>query len=208
MSLGILGRKIGMMQWFDEEGRAVAATVISVEPSVIVQIKRSKREGYNALQLGYGEIREKLVSQPLLGHFAKAGVSPLRQLREMRLAELGDYQVGQQLGAEIFQVGERISASALSKGRGFAGVMKRHGFHGGPASHGSGGWRRRPGSIGNLCATGRVFKGKKMAGRLGGKRVTTQGLKVLAADPERKLLVLAGATPGRRNALVELSKSG
>jgi large subunit ribosomal protein L3 len=208
MSLGILGRKLGMMQWFDEAGRALAATVIAAEPNSIIQIKKTESDGYNALQLGYGEIREKLVSQPLRGHFAKAGLPLRRHLREFRLADVSAYQVGQQLGAEQFKAGEQIRVSAITKGHGFAGVMKRHDFRGGDASHGSSLWHRRPGSIGGIRASGHVRKGHKMAGHMGGIRVTTRGLRVLAADAERQVIVVAGAVPGPRNALVELRKDG
>lgn len=208
MSLGILGRKLGMMQWFGEGGRAIAATVIAAEPNVIVQIKRRETDGYNALQLGCGEIREVRVTQPRRGHFAKVGLAPKRSLREFRLDDISSYQVGQQLGVELFSMGEQVSVSAISKGHGFAGVMKRHDFRGGDASHGSSLWHRRPGSIGGIRASGHVRKGKKMAGHMGGVRVTTRGLTVLAADPARQVVVVAGAVPGRRNALVELRKDG
>ena len=208
MSLGILGRKLGMMQWFDEAGRALAATIIAAEPNVVVQIKKVETDGYNALQLGSGEIREKSVTQPLRGHFTTANVPLRRHLREFRLDDVGSYQVGQQLGAEVFQAGEQIRVSAITKGRGFAGVMKRHGFRGGDASHGASLWHRRPGSIGGIRASGHVRKGHKMAGHMGGVRVTTRGLRVLAADTERQVIVVAGAVPGPRNALVELRKNG
>jgi large subunit ribosomal protein L3 len=208
MSLGILGRKLGMMQWFGEGGRALAATVIGAEPNVIVQIKRAETDGYNALQVGYGEIREKLVTKPLKGHFAKAGIPPKRQLCEFRLDDVSAYKIGQPLGAELFSAGETVKVSAISKGHGFAGVMKRHDFRGGDASHGASLWHRRPGSIGGIRASGHVRKGKPMAGHMGHVRVTTRGLKVLAADPTRQVIVVSGAVPGPRNALVELRRDG
>lgn len=208
MSLGILGRKLGMMQWFAAGGRALAATVIAAETNVVVQIKRTETDGYNALQVGYGAVREKLVTKPLKGHFSKAGIPPKRKLREFRLDDVSAYKVGQELGAELFSAGETVKVSAISKGHGFAGVMKRHDFRGGDASHGASLWHRRPGSIGTIRASGHVHKGKKMAGHMGDVRVTTRGLRVLAADPARQVIVVSGAIPGRRNALVELRKDG
>jgi len=207
MALGILGRKLGMMQWFDGEGRAFAATVIEAEPNVVVQVKTEETDGYKAIQLGYGRIKEKRVNKPMKGHFERAGVEPRRHLREFRVEDPSEYRVGQEITVEIFKEGERITVSGTSKGKGFAGVMKRHGFAGGPASHGSDA-HRRPGSIGTMRATGKVFKGQRMAGRMGGERVTIRGLTVLKTDPEKHLIVVKGAVPGPRGGLLELKKEG
>ncbi len=205
MALGMLGRKVGMMQWFDEQGNAFAATVIEAEPNVIVQIKTPERDGYSALQLGYGRVKEKNVPKPMLGHFKRAGVEPRRHLREFRVDDVSEYQVGQEITVEIFQEGEKIDVSGTSKGKGFAGVVKRHRFGGFPASHGHD-HQRKPGSIGSMAATGKVFKGQRMAGHMGGERVTIKRLTVLKVDPEKNVLVVKGAVPGPRGSLVELRK--
>ena len=208
MALGLLGRKVGMMQWFDESGSGIAATVISAEPNVITQVKTEDTDGYVALQLGFEAQKEHRINEPLKGHLEKAGVDPVKSLREFRLndaQELGEYEVGKEINVGIFEDGEKIRVVGTSKGKGFAGVMKRHMFHGGPASHGSDS-HRRPGAIGNLTATGKVFKGKKMAGRMGYERITVRGLTVLKCDPERNLLVVKGAVPGPRGGLLELRK--
>jgi len=205
MPIGILGRKLGMMQWFDERGNAVAATVIEAEPNIVVQIKDEERDGYKALQLGFEHVKERRVNRPMKGHFQRAEVEPRRFLREFRVEDISEYKVGQEISVEIFEEGERVTVSGTSKGKGFQGAMKRHGFGGGPASHGSDA-HRRPGSIGTMRATGKVFKGQRMAGHMGGERVTVRGLKVLKADPERNLLVIKGAVPGPRGGLVEVRK--
>lgn len=205
MALGMLGRKLGMMQWFDQEGKALAATVIEAEPNVIVQIKTEESDGYRALQLGFGKVKEKHVNKPLKGHFARAKVEPKRYLHEFRLEDVSAYQVGQEITVGIFKEGEKIVVSGISKGKGFAGVMKRWGFAGGDASHGSDS-HRRPGTIGSIRATGKVFKGHHMSGHMGAERVTVRGLMVLKTDPERNLIVLKGAVPGPRGSIVELHK--
>lgn len=202
--VGILGEKMGMIQWFDEEGRVFAATVIHAPPAVVVQVKREDRDGYDAIQLGWGEAKERRMAKPLKGHFEKAGVEPRRILKEFRVADPEQYQPGQELGVELFAEGEEITVSGRSKGKGFQGVMKRHGFSGGPKSHGSN-FHRRPGAIGSITGTGKVFKGKKMAGRTGGSRVTC-GTKVLKVDPEKNLLVVKGAVPGAKRGTLELRK--
>lgn len=207
MALGILGEKLGMMTWFDAQGRALAATVIRAEPAVVTQVKTPETDGYSAVQLGYGPLKEKNVSKPLKGHFNKAGVSPKRVLCEFRLESTEAFQIGQTLNLGIFQEGERVDVSGTSKGKGFAGVMKRHDFKGGTDSHGTGGWHRRPGTIGNIRATGRVFKGHRMAGHMGHERVTVKNLVILKIDAEKNLLVLRGAVPGSRKGFVEIRKS-
>ncbi|MCR4404669.1 MAG: 50S ribosomal protein L3 [Candidatus Acetothermia bacterium] len=205
-ALGILGRKLGMIQFFDEEGRALAATVIEASPSVVVQVKRAERDGYNAIQLGWGEQKESRLTKPLAGHFKRAEVAPRRVLREFRVPDPEQFKPGQELGVELFAAGEEIVVSGRSRGKGFQGVMKRHGFAGGPKSHGSN-FRRRPGSIGTIRGTGRVFKGQRMAGRTGNERITIKGIKVLKVDPERRLIVVRGAVPGAKGGVLELRKA-
>ncbi|MCS6902663.1 MAG: 50S ribosomal protein L3 [Candidatus Bipolaricaulota bacterium] len=208
MALGILGKKLGMMTWFDAQGRALAATVVHAAPSVITQVKTPETDGYSAIQIGYDTIKEKNITKPLKGHFNKAGVPPKRILREFRLTEqdVQAFKVGQELNLTIFQEGEQVDVSGISKGKGFAGVMKRHDFKGGPDSHGMSGWHRRPGTIGSIRATGRTFKGWRMAGHMGHERVTVKNLVILKIDPEKNLLVLRGAIPGPRKGVVEIRK--
>ncbi|OGF52992.1 MAG: 50S ribosomal protein L3 [Candidatus Fraserbacteria bacterium RBG_16_55_9] len=205
MALGMLGRKLGMMQWFDAQGNALAATVIEAEPNVVVQIKTEESDGYRGLQMGFIRLKEARVNRSIQGRFEKIKVEPRRHLREFRMDDVSTYQVGQEITVGIFQEGERICVSGISKGKGFAGVMKRHDFRGGDASHGSDS-HRRPGSIGNIRATGKVFRGHPMAGHMGAERVTVKGLMVLKADLARNLVVLKGAVPGPRGCLVELRK--
>lgn len=207
MGTGILGRKVGMTQWFDESGRAVGATVIQAEPNVVVQVKNAEHDGYAALQLGFEEVDAKRLNNPERGHFEKAGVAPQRHLREFPLDEDAEVEVGQEIGVDAFEVGDLIDVSGVTKGKGFQGAMKRHGFHGWPGSHGHGSRApRRVGSIGNIMATGKVFKGKKMAGHMGHRRVTVQKLEVLNVDPDRNVIVLKGGVPGPRGAVLELCK--
>jgi large subunit ribosomal protein L3 len=205
MTKGILGKKLGMTRIFDAQGRAVPVSVVETGPCVVLQKKTTERDGYNAIQLGFGAVREKLVNKPLQGHFAKAGVKPVRHIREFRVENIDDYQVGQELKADIFNEGEAVDVIGVSKGKGFAGGIKRHGFHRGSMKHGSK-YHRRPGS---LAAKGpaRVFKGRKLPGRLGGKRVTVQNLKVVRVDPDRNLLLIQGAIPGPRKSLVIIRDS-
>jgi large subunit ribosomal protein L3 len=206
MALGILGQKAGMMTWFDQQGRAIAATVILAEPSVVTQIKTTESDGYDAIQLGHGQIKEKNISKPEKGHLNKAGVAPKRTLCEFSVDNPGEYKLGQELNVSVFQEGDLVHVSATSKGKGTMGVMRRHGFRGGDASHGSSKWHRRPGSIGGLRATGKVMKGKRMAGRMGNERVTVQNLQILKIIPEKNLLVVKGAVPGYRTTVLEIRK--
>lgn len=205
MGMGLLGRKVGMMQWFDAQGKGLAATVIQAEPNVITQIKTQENDGYSALQLGFEKAKEHRINQPHKGHFKKSNVEPRKHLKEFRLEDVSSWKIGQEVNVGIFQPGETIRASGMSKGKGFHGVMRRHGFAGGFKTHGSDA-HRRPGSIGNMRATGKVVKGKPMPGRMGYDRITVRGLTVLKADPDRNLLVVKGAVPGPRGCLVELSK--
>jgi len=208
MATGILGRKVGMTQWFDDEGRAVGATVIRAEPNVVVQVKDEENDGYEAVQVGFEEVDAEKLNKPERGHFEKAGVSPHRHLREFPLnGEDEEVEVGQQIGVDAFEVGDVIDVSGHSKGKGFQGAMKRHGFGGWPGSHGHGSRApRRVGSIGNIMATGKVFKGKKMAGHMGHRRVTVQKLEVLKVDPDKNVIVLKGGVPGPRGTVLELCK--
>jgi large subunit ribosomal protein L3 len=208
MALGILGEKAGMITWFDTGGRALAATVLYAEPSVITQIKAKESDGYSAIQIGYGTMKEKNVTKSLKGHFNKAGLPAKRTLREFRVAKVEEFKVGQELSVALFQEGELVQVSGVSKGKGFAGVMKRHDFLGGPDSHGMSKWHRRPGTIGSVRATGRTFKGWRMAGHMGHERVTVKNLKVLKVYPEKNLIVVQGAVPGPRRGLLEIRKVG
>ena len=200
---GILGKKIGMTRIFDESGDTVAATLIEAGPCVVVQIKTDEKDGYNAVQLGYAEQKEKRITKPVLGHFKRANVSPHRILKEFRDME-GEYKEGDQILSDIFSPGERVNVAGLSKGRGFAGVVKRHGFRGGPKTHGQSDRHRAPGSIGQSAYPKRVFKGIKMAGRMGHKRTTIRNLEVVKVLPDRNLILLKGGVPGARNSIVEI----
>jgi len=204
MAQGILGRKIGMTQLFVED-RAVGATVVEAQPCTVVQIKTAESDGYNALQLGYGQAKESQTTKPLLGHYRKANVAPHRHLFEIRVDNSEEYNVGDVIGVDIFEEGEKIDVAGVSKGLGFQGVVKRWDFAGGPKSHGSH-FHRRPGSVGMCVKPGRVMKGKKLPGHAGSRRTTVKGLQVLRVDPERNLLVLKGATPGSRGTILELGK--
>jgi len=201
----ILGRKLGMTQLFHSDGRALPVTVIQAGPCAVVQRKTAERDGYDALQLGFGEARERRVNQPARGHFKRAGVDPKRVLVEFRFADCDAYEVGQELRADVFEPGERVNVCGVSKGKGFAGVMKRYGWHGGPASHGSMS-HRRPASGGATDAA-RVFPGTGKPGRMGAARVTVKGLEVIRADGERNLLILRGAVPGPPGGVVRVSKT-
>lgn len=205
MPKGILGRKIGMTQIFNEQGQAVPVTVVEAGPCIVVQKKAPERDGYSAIQLGFGEKRERLFNKPIKGHFAKVGVRPLRFLREFRVDDIDNYQVGQEIKADVFAAGERVDVVGTSKGRGFAGGIKRHGFHRGPMAHGSK-YHRRPGSLG-AKGPARVFKGRKLPGHYGVERVTEQNLEVVRVDPERNLLAIKGAIPGPRGGLVLIKET-
>lgn len=202
---GILGTKLGMTQVFDENNRVVPVTVVKAGPNVVTRIRTTERDGYSAVQLAYGEISARKVNKPLSGQFAAAGVNPRRHLAELRLDDesaVAEYEVGQELTAEIFADGSFVDVTGTSKGKGFAGVMKRHGFAGQGASHGTQAVHRRPGSIGGCATPGRVFKGTRMAGRMGNERVTTLNLKVHKVDAENGVLLIKGAIPGRNGGLV------
>ena len=203
----IVGEKVGMTQVWDDQHRAIPVTVLRVAPVRVVQIKTPEREGYSALQVTYGFRRTSTLSKPELGHFEKAGVDPGRKLLELRLDDVGPYEVGQELTAEQWSPGEKVAAIAVAKGKGFAGGMKRHNFKGQGASHGTHKAHRVPGSIGACATPSRVFKGTRMAGRMGGRQVTALNLEIVSADPERELLLVKGAVPGSRGAVVVLRDS-
>jgi large subunit ribosomal protein L3 len=199
---GVLGEKLGMTQVWDAENRLVPVTVIKAGPCVVTQVRDADNDGYGAVQIAYGEIDPRKVNKPMKGHFEKAGVTPRRHLVELRTADAADYALGQEVTVEAFEAGQLVDASGTTKGKGFAGVMKRHGFHGVSSSHGAHKNHRKPGSIGGCSTPGRVFKGMRMAGRMGGVRQTTQNLTVHAVDTERGLLLVKGAVPGPRGGIV------
>jgi len=199
---GILGTKLGMTQVFDENNRVVPVTVVQAGPNVVTQVRTPENDGYVAVQLAYGAIDPRKVNKPRTGHFAKAGTTPRRHLVELRTSDAGEYTVGQEITAEVFAAGAVVDVVGTSKGKGTAGVMKRHGFKGLGASHGTQRKHRSPGSIGGCATPGRVFKGLRMAGRMGVVRVTTQNLMVHRVDGERGLLLIKGAVPGPRGGLL------
>jgi len=199
---GILGTKLGMTQVFDDSNRIVPVTVVAAGPCVVTQVRTPDNDGYSAVQLAYGAIDPRKVNKPVAGHYAKAGVTPRRHLVELRTTDAGDYEVGQELTAEVFEAGSVVDVVGTTKGKGTAGVMKRHGFRGLPASHGTQRKHRSPGSIGGCATPARVFKGVRMAGRMGNERVTTQNLTVHRVDPEAGLLLIKGAVPGPKGGLV------
>ncbi len=202
----ILGIKLGMTQVFDENGKVVPVTVIRAYPNRVVQVKKEETDGYSAIQLGFLEAKEKKVTKPLLGHFKKANLPPFRVLKEVRVEDISEFNVGDELKVSIFSEGEYVDVTGTSKGRGFAGVMKRWGFSGGPDSHGSR-FHRAPGSIGMCADPSKVFKGKKLPGHYGNERVTVQNLRVVKVVPDEDLIFLKGAVPGFRKSVVLIKES-
>jgi large subunit ribosomal protein L3 len=200
----IVGEKVGMTQVWDENNRAIPVTVLKIAPLRVVQVKTPEREGYSALQVTWGVQRANSLNKPEQGHFTSAGVEAGRHLVELRLDDASGYEVGQQLTADVMSAGERVDAIAVSKGKGFTGAMKRHNFKGQGASHGNHKKHRSPGSIGACATPARVFKGTRMAGRMGGHQVTTLNLEVVQADAERELILVRGAVPGPRGGMVVL----
>lgn len=199
---GILGKKLGMTRIFKEDGTAIPVTVIQAGPCFVTQIKTEDKDGYRAIQLGFEEVKPRSLTRPELMRLRKNNLPPLRYLKEIRVENPEDYTVGQKITVSIFEVGERVDVTGWSKGRGFAGVVKRWGFGGGPRTHGQSDRTRAPGSIGAGTDPGRVIKGLRMAGRMGNERVTVQNLEVVYVDPQRNLLAVKGAVPGARNSLV------
>ena len=199
---GVLGKKLGMTQVFDANNKMVPVTVVEAGPCVVTQIRTPEKDGYSAVQIAFGAIDPKKITKPLAGHFAKAGVTPRRSVAELRTLDTTNYTVGQELGATVFTAGELVDATGTSTGKGTAGVMKRHGFGGLSSSHGVDRKHRMPGSIGACSTPGRVFKGMRMAGVMGGVRVTTQNLVVHSVDADRNLLLIKGSVPGPDGQLV------
>jgi large subunit ribosomal protein L3 len=199
---GVLGKKLGMTQVFDANNKMVPVTVVEAGPCVVTQIRTPEKDGYSAVQIAFGAIDPKKISKPLAGHFAKAGVTPRRSIAELRTLDTSSYSVGQELGATVFAAGELVDATGTSTGKGTAGVMKRHGFGGLGSSHGVDRKHRMPGSIGACSTPGRVFKGMRMSGVMGGVRVTTQNLVVHSIDADRNLLLIKGSVPGPDGQLV------
>jgi large subunit ribosomal protein L3 len=199
---GILGTKLGMTQVFDENNRVVPVTVVQAGPNVVTQVRTTEKDGYVAVQLAFGAVDPRRVNKPRTGHFAKAGTTPRRHLVELRTSDAGEYEIGQEIGADVFAAGALVDVVGTSKGKGTAGVMKRHGFKGLSSSHGTQRKHRSPGSIGGCATPGRVFKGLRMAGRMGNARTTTQNLTVHRVDTDNGLLLIKGAVPGPRGGLL------
>jgi len=199
---GLLGKKLGMTQVWDENNKLIPVTVVEITPNVVTQVRTPEVDGYSAVQIAYGQIDPRKSNKPATGHFDKAGVTPRRHLTEVRTSDAADYTLGQELAVDIFAAGQLVDVVGTSKGKGFAGVMKRHNFKGVSASHGSHRNHRKPGSIGASSTPSRVFKGMRMAGRMGGDRVTVLNLKVHAVDLEKGLILVKGAVPGARGRIV------
>lgn len=199
----ILGKKIGMSQIY-EDNSLIPVTVVEAGPCIVVQRKVEEKDGYNAVQLGFEEVKETRVNKPKLGHFRKAKVSPRRYLKEFRVEDIGGLKVGDMIKVGVFKEGDLVDVAGVSKGKGFAGVVKRYGFKGGPASHGAKQWHRRPGSIGASSDPSRVFKGKKMPGRMGSEKVTARNLKLVKIDEKLNLLLIKGSLPGRKGGFIAI----
>ncbi len=206
MKKGIIGRKVGMTQIFDEKGNVIPVTVIEATPNVVAQVKTVETDGYNAIQLGYGEIKDKHINKPEKGHFAKAGLTAKKHLREFRLETIDGYKVGDEVKADIFEAGEKIDVQGTTKGKGFQGVIKRHGQHRGPMGHGSM-YHRRPGSMGSTSTPGRAFKGKKLPGHMGRITVTIQNLDVVRVDMDKNVILVKGSVPGAKGSILKIKSA-
>jgi len=204
---GILGKKVGMTQIFDENGIVVPVTIIEAGPCFVTQRKTQDKDGYNAIQLGFHEVKENKVNKPIAGHLKKSGAPAIKYMREFRVSNPDDYEEGQKIDVSVFSVGDKVDVVGTSKGKGFAGVVKRHHFKGGPKTHGQSDRWRAPGSVGAGSTPGRVFKGTRMAGRMGNQRVTVQNVKIALVDPDKNLLGIKGAVPGGKNGLVIISEA-
>ena len=198
----LLGTKLGMTQVWDADGRVVPVTAIQVDTNVVTQVRNEERDGYEAVQLAFGTVDPRRVTKPLVGHFENAGVTPRRHVAEVRTANAADYSLGQEIAADVFEAGQKVDVTGTTKGKGTAGVMKRHGFHGVGASHGAHRNHRKPGSIGGASTPSRVFKGIKMAGRMGNARKTIQNLTIHSVDAENGLVLVKGAVPGNKGGVV------
>lgn len=203
MTKGILGKKVGMTQVFTENGELVPVTVIEATPNVVLQVKTVKTDGYEAVQVGFDDKREVLSNKPAKGHVAKANTAPKRFIKEFNNVELGEYKVGQEIKVDVFQAGDVVDVTGTTKGKGFQGVIKRHGQSRGPMTHGSR-FHRRPGSMGAASYPARVFKGKKLAGRMGGDRVTIQNLEIVRVDADKNVILVKGNVPGAKKSLIEI----
>jgi len=203
---GMIGKKLGMTRIFDEKGNDVQVSVIQTGPCFVTEIRTKNRHGYDSLQLGFDEKRDKSVKRPERGHFKKSGVKPMRVLREFRSFDVSQFKLGDVIKADIFQVGDEVKVVGVSKGKGFQGVVKRHHFRGGPVSHGQSDRMRAPGSVGGSSYPSRVFKGLRMAGQMGNERVTVRNLKVVRVDAENNIVMVRGGIPGAKNGMVLIQK--
>ena len=203
MTKGILGKKVGMTQYFTEAGELIPVTVVEVTPNVVLQLKTIENDGYEAVQLGFDDLREVLSNRPAKGHVAKANATPKRFIREFKNVELSEYEVGQEITVDVFKAGDIVDVTGTSKGKGFQGAIKRHGQSRGPMAHGSR-YHRRPGSMGGASFPSRVFKGKALPGQMGGDRITIQNLEVVKVDAERNVILIKGNVPGSKKSLVEI----
>ena len=206
MSKGLIGKKVGMTQIFDEKGMIIPVTVIEAGPCVVAQVKTVETDGYNAIQLGFGEVKSSKVNKPKAGHFAKANVEAKKHLREFRCEEPAEVKVGDEVKADVFAQGEKVDIQGISKGKGFQGVIKRHGQHRGPMGHGSM-YHRRPGSMGSTSTPGRVFKGKKLPGHMGVQKITIQNLEIIKVDMDKNVLLVKGSVPGPKGAILKIKSS-
>ena len=206
MKKGIIGRKVGMTQIFDEKGMVIPVTVIEAGPCIVAQVKTVETDGYNAVQLGFGDVKLKKVNKPVQGHYAKANLTPKKHLREFRLEDVSGVKVGDEIKADVFAAGDKIDVQGTSKGKGFQGVIKRHGQHIGPKGHGSM-YHRRPGSMGSTSTPGRVFKGKKLPGHMGHVTVTIQNLDVVAVDMDKNVILVKGSVPGAKGAILKIKSA-
>ena len=203
MTKGILGKKVGMTQYFTEAGELIPVTVVEVTPNVVLQLKTIENDGYEAVQLGFDDLREVLSNRPAKGHVANANATPKRFIREFNTVELSEYEVGQEITVDVFKAGDIVDVTGTSKGKGFQGAIKRHGQSRGPMAHGSR-YHRRPGSMGGASFPSRVFKGKALPGQMGGNRITIQNLEVVKVDAERNVILIKGNVPGSKKSLVEI----
>ena len=204
---GILGKKLGMTQIFDENGVAVPVTIVEAGPCYVTQRKTKDRDGYDAIQIGFGDILEKSLNKPMAGHLKKSGAPALKYLREFQVMDPESYEEGQKIDVSVFNVGDKVDVTGVSKGKGFAGVVKRHNFNGGPKTHGQSDRWRAPGSVGAGSTPGRVFKGVRMAGRMGNSQVTVQNLRVALVDSDKNLIAIRGAIPGGKNGLIVIREA-
>ena len=206
MKKGIIGKKVGMTQIFDEKGNVIPVTAIETEGNIVAQIKTVETDGYQSVQLGYGDVKDKHINKPEAGHFAKSKLPNKKHLREFRLDSVENYKVGDEVKVDIFEAGEKVDIQGTSKGKGFQGVIKRHGQHRGPMGHGSM-YHRRPGSMGSTSTPGRVFKGKKLPGHMGVQKITIQNLEIIKVDMDKNVLLVKGSVPGPKGAILKIKSS-